>query len=207
MHSSHSVEQWSDAIAAGTPTPGGGSAAAIAGALAAALVTMVARLTTGRDRYRDVEPEFRKLAEAGDRLRSRLLKLAEDDLKAFAQVGAARALPRSTDAETRLRALALDSAWIAAARVPLEVVRAASEVARLARRVAEAGNQNALGEAGLAVLLAAAAARGSFYNVQLDLEPVADLERREGMVREARELVEAAEAESRAVASRFTERR
>ena len=189
MHPSDSLAQWSDAVAAGTPTPGGGSVAAVAGSLAAALVAMVARLTVGKPRHREVEAEFRGLVTQFDQLRARLLELAEEDWRAYRQLATARAMPKDVD-DGGARAAAMQAAWREAARVPFEVLRCAAEVATGARRVAEVGNPNALGEAGMAALLAAAVARGSYYNVQLDLAPLGSPVETEPRLDEARELLE-----------------
>jgi glutamate formiminotransferase/formiminotetrahydrofolate cyclodeaminase len=188
MHQQQSIEQWTDAVAAGTPAPGGGSVAAVAGALAAALVAMVARLTIGRPRHAEVDVEFRRMITEADALRVQLLTLAEDDWRVYGTVVAALKLPKEPEEAGRQRTLALQSAWRKAAQVPLEVLRVAREVARLSHRAAESGNPNTLGEAGVAALLSHAVAEASVATLRLNLKSVTEQEDVRMLEDEARSL-------------------
>lgn len=160
------------------PVPGGGSAAALAGAMGAALVAMVAELTIGRPEYAEHEETIRHLRfDALDR-RAELLDLAEQDAAAYDAVIRARRLPKASDAEREARAEALGSAMVDAARAPLRAAVVASEVLDLAQRIAPIGNRNAVSDAGVAALLAAAAIRGAALNVRINipyLAPDSDL--------------------------------
>ncbi|MEP6572992.1 MAG: cyclodeaminase/cyclohydrolase family protein [Gemmatimonadota bacterium] len=191
MQQHQSIEQWSDAVAAGTAAPGGGSVAAVAGALAAALVAMVARLTVGRPRHAEVDAEFRKTIAEADALRAQLLILAEDDWRVYGTVVAALKLPKEPEEAARQRTVALQSAWRKSAQVPLEVLRIARDVSRLARRGAESGNPNTLGEAGVAALLAHAVGEASLATLRLNLKSVIDQEEVQAVESEARGLFEA----------------
>src|SRR5207237_1266611 len=111
------VTSFADRIAAKTPTPGGGSAAALAGALGAALATMAARFTLGKAKYAEVEPRMRAIEEEGLRLKTRLLELVEEDALSYDAVLAAMRLPRGTDAEKAAREAAVREATLGAARV------------------------------------------------------------------------------------------
>jgi formiminotetrahydrofolate cyclodeaminase len=156
-------------LASRDPTPGGGSASALGGALAAALVEMVAELTVGRPEYAHVDPVARQIGSAAAELRGALLDAAEQDATAYDAVADARRLPRETDEEKAARRAAIGEASVAATEVPLRVVRLATEVLGLAARIASVGNRNAISDAGVAALFAAAAARGAAFNVTINL--------------------------------------
>lgn len=187
------LEQFVESIAAGTPAPGGGAAAAVTGALAAALVAMVARLTMGRPKYAAAEPEMYALAGEADRIRARLLALAAEDAAAYAAVLEAA---RGTAGGEADRAARQEQAWRHAAEVPLEVLQLSGEVCQLARRVATTGNPNALGDAAMATSLALAVAEGSHLNLRLNLRSLAGREQAEQMRREADALLDTAREET-----------
>lgn len=171
-------------VASNAPVPGGGSVAAHAGALAAALAQMVAGLTIGKKKYAAVEPEMTRLAARAGALRSRLSALVEEDANAYTAVSAAYKLPQTTDAERHTRADAIEAALTEAALVPLETARAAAEVAELAAVVAEDGNVNALSDSGVAALLAEAAARGAAFNVRINARSLSDRPAADALLRE-----------------------
>lgn len=156
------------------PVPGGGSAAALSGAMGAALVAMVAELTIGRPDYTEHEAVIRHLRfDALDR-RAQLLDLAEQDAAAYEAVVRARRMPKGSDPEREARTAALRQAMVAAADVPLRAAVVAAEVLDLAQRIAPIGNRNAVSDAGVAALLAAAAIRGALLNVRINLPYLAD---------------------------------
>jgi glutamate formiminotransferase/formiminotetrahydrofolate cyclodeaminase len=168
------VAEFFDSVAAATPTPGGGTVAAFAGALASCLATMVANLTIGRKKYAAVEAEMLELKREAERLRGGLLALARRDSEAFEAVLAARRAPNSTPDEQAERAARLAAADLEASRVPLEAAEACLGVVRLAERAARQGNVNAVSDAGVAGLLARAAGEGALLNVQINLKSLAD---------------------------------
>ena len=151
------------------PVPGGGSAAALAGAMAAALVQMVVELTTGRPAAAAHVPELASARGAAVDLRGRLLRLTELDAAAYEAVVAARRLPRDTDPERAARTTRIEDATREATRAPLDTARAAGEILDLAVRIAPIGNRNAISDIGVAALLAAAALRGAALNVRINL--------------------------------------
>ena len=155
-------------LAAGTPTPGGGSASAYAAAQAAALVAMVGRLTVGKKKYKAVEAEVWPLIEQADALRRDLTAAVEEDAAAFEAYMAARKLPRNTEEEKATRAQAILEATRHAAAVPLKTAHLAMEVLTLARRMAEIGNVNAITDAGTAAALARAAVEGAVLNIRIN---------------------------------------
>ncbi|MCV0403065.1 MAG: cyclodeaminase/cyclohydrolase family protein [Chloroflexi bacterium] len=161
-------------LATSDPVPGGGSAAALAGAMGAALVGMVVELTTGRPAAEAHEPELTEIGVAAAQYQSELLSLADADASAYATVVAARRLPRDTDREREARKVQVDAALREAIRVPLSISRAASEVLTLAERLVPIGNRNAISDVGVAALMAVTALRGAALNVQINLPYLAD---------------------------------
>jgi formiminotetrahydrofolate cyclodeaminase len=156
-------------LASSDPVPGGGSAAALAGAMAAALVAMVAELTSGRSEYAEHEAAVNELRVSALARRALLLELAEEDAVAYDSVVRARRLPKESESEREVRADALRSAMLDAARVPMRTAVVAGEVLELAERIAPIGNRNAVSDAGVAAQLAAAALRGALLNVRINL--------------------------------------
>jgi formiminotetrahydrofolate cyclodeaminase len=163
-----------DALASGTPTPGGGGASAVAGAMAAALISMVCNLTLGRQRYAAVADEMQALLERAETLRDELQQLADDDVVAFTRLSAAYKLPRVTDADVATRRDVIQAALRRATDVPLRTARAAAAVLPLCGPIAERGNQAAVSDVGVAALLAQAAVRSALLNVDINLRTIED---------------------------------
>lgn len=156
-----------DALAAATPAPGGGTASAVAGAMAAGLIAMVARLSQGK-RFAEVAGEMAQVAREADVRRSRLLDLADADSAAFDRVMAAYKLPKETDEEKAARTAAIADALTGAARVPLDVARTAMELVPLAAAVAERGNPSSASDAAVAAHLIQTAVLGALLNVEIN---------------------------------------
>ena len=165
-----SLDAWIDELAGASPTPGGGSAAALAGTLAAALVAMVARLTVGRKAYAAVEPRAREILAEAERLRAELRRLVDEDAAAYEGVSQAYKIPKR-DPE---RAQAIDEALLAAARPPAEVVKLAGRVLALAQTIEHIGNKNAVSDARVAAMLARTAIDGATENVNANLAGMSD---------------------------------
>ena len=161
-------------VASPSPVPGGGSVAAHAGALGAALAQMVAGLTVGKKKYVAVESEMKEAALEGAALVNELSALVARDAAAYAAVADAYKLPKDPESAAAARQSAITAALLQAAAVPLETARACSRVARLAAAVGERGNTNAASDAGVAALLAEAAARGAAYNVRINVASLED---------------------------------
>lgn len=168
-----SLPGFGEALASSAATPGGGCASALSGSLAAGLVAMVARTTTG-ERFAEVAPRMEEAASEADGLRVELLGLVDEDAAAFETVMAAFRLPKETDAEKAARSAAIQEAYKAAAEPPLRVCRDALRVLELAAHVAADGNPNAASDAGVAALLAAAALEGAALNVETNLGSIKD---------------------------------
>lgn len=164
------AEPFLEAVAAGTPTPGGGSVAALAGALGAALAGMVARLTVGKKKYADVEADMRAAVQAADELRARLTQAVAEDGLAFQAVLEAYRLPK----EDKSRAEAIQAALLGAAEVPLTVARLAAEALDVLARAAALGNVNAMADAAVGAHVAWAAIEGASLNVRVNLADLTD---------------------------------
>ena len=169
-----SVQLFLDELAGKSSTPGGGSAAAVTGAMAAALVSMVANFTIGRKGYEEVQAEMLQLLETSESLRTRITALIEADVNAFNTVMAAYGMPRATEVEKGARTAAIQAGLKSAADVPLACARLCAEVLRLTAPVAAGGNRNVVSDAGVAVLAAEAALRSAALNVYVNINAIKD---------------------------------
>ncbi len=163
-----------DELAAATPTPGGGSAAAHAGAMGAALVAMVARLTIGKKKYSSVEAQMNEILIQAERLRLELTAAEGEDSAAFEAVMAAFKLPKDTPEQEKNRAEAIENATLLASQVPLKVANKSVSVMALAERVVALGNLNAISDGASAAAMARAAVTSAGYNVRINLNGLAD---------------------------------
>jgi formiminotetrahydrofolate cyclodeaminase len=168
------IGSYLDKLASGEPEPGGGSAAALVGALGAALVTMVTELTLGKEKFASVQDSIAAIRADSEKLRAELTRLVSLDADAYAKVAEAMKMPKETDEQKAERARLLQAALKGAAEVPLQVAEAAAAVARLSLPAAEQGNPNAVSDAGVAVALADAAAQSAALNVKINLAWIDD---------------------------------
>ncbi len=157
-------------LASSQPVPGGGSAAALAGAVAAALVEMVCRLTIGKKAYAAVEPQAREILAEATKLHGELRRLVDDDAAAYSKVSEAYKLPK----DDRERAQRIDAALVLAAQAPLDGAKRAARVELLAREAIKIGNKNALSDAAVAQQLAVAGFFGMLENVRVNLASLGD---------------------------------
>jgi len=163
-----------DRLAEGTAAPGGGSAAAHAGAMAAALVAMVARLTLGKKKYAEVQTRMAEIAQLADRLRAAQEAAVSLDSQAFEGLMAARRLPHETEPEQSAREKAIETATRRAAEIPLQVACDAVASLELAAEVAESGNVNAATDAGSGAAMAVAAFTAAAMNVRVNAAGFSD---------------------------------
>ena len=160
--------------ASGEATPGGGSIAALCAAAAAGLTEMVANLTIGRKAYQPVEAEMKALAEKVSEKRQKFIQAIDDDPQAYNQVMAAYRLPKSTEAEVKLRNQAIQEGLKNAARVPMGVAEKAFEIMEIAENAIQKGNKNAVTDGLVAAMAARTAALAALYNVKINLDSITD---------------------------------
>jgi len=168
------VTTFLDELASSAPAPGGGSVAALSGALGAALVSMVCSLTVGKKKYADVQEDIKALLAQSEALRKELVELLEADVKVYTEVSRAMKMPRATEEEKAARTAAMQRALKAATDVPMQVAEACVEVMELCRPAAEKGNVNAVSDAGVAVLMAEAGLRSAALNILINLAWIKD---------------------------------
>jgi len=168
------LEEFLAAVAAPTPTPGGGSVSALAGALSVALSRMVAGLARGKAGYETVESELTQLEVRSKKTQARLEALIDEDAKAYEAVMAAMRLPKSTEEEKAARVDAMQRAYRKATEVPLETMERCIEALELAEAAVKKGNRGAVTDAAVAVLLAESAIRGASLNCSINLASIRD---------------------------------
>ncbi len=171
-----------------TPTPGGGSAAAYAGAMGAALVSMVAGLTMGKKKYAEVEAEMQAIRVMAEKLRKELTDAVDDDASAFEALMGTFKLPKETEEQKAARSAAIINATLNAARVPLHVASDSVKVMELAVKCARRGNVNAISDAMSGFAMARAALTAAGYNVRINLNSLEDRSAGEKMLAELAEL-------------------
>lgn len=168
------VEEYLAAVSAATPTPGGGSASALVGALSVALGRMVAGLAVGKKGFEGVQRDLERLLVRAEPIQDRLLALADEDSAAYGLVMDAMRLPKASPAEKAARVDAMQAAYREATKVPLETVERCVESLEIALEAAKKGNRGASTDCGVAVLLAEAAIEGASLNVRVNLASLKD---------------------------------
>ena len=184
-----SVRDYTARLASGDPTPGGGSAAALVGALAAALGEMVANFTRGKEGWEEIEPALTSLTVH----REALLNLTDQDAEAYAGVGAAYKLPKATDEDKAARTAAIQEALKAAAQVPLGVIDEVCAAVELLPVIFEHGNRNLVSDVGVAADFAQSALRCAWLNVEVNLSGVKDEEYKDAVRQHMEEKISEAE--------------
>jgi formiminotetrahydrofolate cyclodeaminase len=168
------IEDFLAALASGRPTPGGGSAAALAGATAGALVCMVAQLTIGREQYAACQQQMIHVRDDADTLRRRLIALVDEDARVYQDLMHGYTLPRVSDADNARRTSEIQRALRRASEVPLETAEACGQLIELAATGSALGNRNAASDAAVAALLAHAGLRCAALNVHTNLRSLRD---------------------------------
>ena len=174
MFKEQQLQTFLDRLASQASTPGGGSAAAIMGAMGAALLSMVANLTVGKKKYEDVETEMQGFLRQSEALRTELTDMIQADVNVFDKVMAAYGMARETDVEKTQRSQAIQATLKEATDVPLACARLCAQVIKLCRPLAEKGNISVLSDAGVAVLAAHAALRSAALNVYINIGGIRD---------------------------------
>lgn len=168
------ISNFLDELASNSPTPGGGSVAALAGALGVALISMVGNLTVGKKKYEEVEEDIKKIISSSEKLRYELSQLIEEDVKVFNNFMATYKMPKETEDEKGIRAEMIQESLIKAAKVPLKVAYKCLDILSLSKEVAEKGNINVVSDAGVAALMAEAALESAILNVKINLKMIKD---------------------------------
>ena len=181
------------ALASSAPAPGGGGGAAMEGAMAAALASMVCNLTIGKEKFAAQECEVKALLQEAEQVRQDLLALVEDDAAVFNSFMACYKLPKTTDAEKAARTAAIRKAAKQAAEVPLAIAKASYKVLQLAHRLVIIGNPGVITDGACSALLARAALRCAEYNVRINLGLNKDEAYNEQVAAELNKLLKTAE--------------
>jgi len=170
--SNKSIQTLLDELASAEPAPGGGTVAALSGALGASLVAMVCRLTIGKKGYESVSAEMETILPRAEALQRELADLMQADTDAYTRVMNAYRLPKGTSDEKAARTRAIQAALQHASDVPLCVAESCAQVLELARVVAEKGNKNAASDGGVGALMAETGLRGAAFNVTINLSSI-----------------------------------
>lgn len=176
MYIEKPLRHFMDKLASKSPEPGGGSVAALTGALGAALISMVANLTLGKEKYKDVQPQIEELLKQSEKLREEMQELIQKDTEAYGALSEVYKMPKNTEEEKAVRAAKMQEALKKACQVPFEIGVKSLAIARLAKRAAEIGNTAAVSDAGVAVLLARACAESAALNVKINVNSIKDQE-------------------------------
>jgi len=168
------MQAYLDRLASNSPTPGGGSVAALVGALGAALGSMVANFTVGKEKFAAVEADVQRLLAGCEEARQELSALVQADMAEYGKVSAAYGMPRKTDEEKAARTAAIQQALKDAAEVPLKAAAACHKVLTLNRELVDKGNANLISDAGVSVALALAALECAALNVEINLAFIKD---------------------------------
>ena len=174
MLSSLSVNEFAQRLESADPTPGGGSASALTGALGAALAGMVARLTAQSPKFAAIAPRMQAAAAEASGLVREMLAAIDEDAAAFDKVSAAYRMPKQSEPEKSARDKAVQAALVGATDAPMRIVELALRAAKLSLELVEAGNTNAVSDAGCAALFSQAAARGAALNVRINIKSLKD---------------------------------
>ncbi len=169
-----SLQVFLDELASSAPTPGGGSGAAVMGAMGAALVSMVCNLTVGKKGYEEVEDDMKDVFKQAEELRTRLTDMIHADVEVFNRLMASYGLPKETDEEKTVRSEEIQASLKEATDVPLNCARACAEAIGLCRDAAEKGNLNVISDAGVAVVAADAALKSAALNVYINVGSIRD---------------------------------
>ncbi len=169
-----STKSFLDELASSAPAPGGGSVAALSGALGAGLISMVCNLTLGKPKYAAVQDEVSAILRKSEGLRKELADLLEEDVRAYTVLSQTMKMPRDTEEQKAARAALMDKALKGATEVPMRVAEACVSVMGLCPSAAEKGNTNAVSDVGVGILMAEAGLRGAALNVLINLGLIKD---------------------------------
>ena len=188
------IQTFLDELASKSATPGGGSAAALMGAQAAALVSMVCNLTIGKPKFAEVEVEMQKTLEQAEALRNQLTDLIQADIDVFNRLMSKYALPKDTEKEKAIRSEAIQEILKEATEVPLQCAQACRKIIELSQIAAEKGSPNVISDSGAAVMAAYGGLKTSALNVYINTGSLKDKAFAEAKVAELEQAVADADA-------------
>ncbi|NOR52911.1 MAG: glutamate formimidoyltransferase [Candidatus Aminicenantes bacterium] len=168
------LQEFANELSMDSPAPGGGSTAALCGALSASLSSMVSNLTVGKKDYEQVQKDVKKIAVSAQSLKDEFLRAVDLDTLAFNTLMETYKLPKKTEEQKEEKAKAAEAASKEATLVPFGVLENSIEALMLAKEIALKGNKNSLSDAGVAGLTAQAAAEGAYYNIKINLPNIQD---------------------------------
>jgi formiminotetrahydrofolate cyclodeaminase len=168
------IKEFLDELASNSPAPGGGSVAALSGALGTALSSMVCNLTIGKEKYLNVEIEIKDVLGKSEQLRKRLTELIDEDTEAFNDVMKAFKMPKETNEQIEKRKQAIQEGYKTAASVPLETAKTCEQILDVAIVVAEKGNKNSITDAAVSAIMAKAGVESAILNVKINLGSIKD---------------------------------
>jgi len=168
------IKMFLDELASNSPTPGGGSVAALSGALGAALSSMVCNLTRGKQGYEAAQDEIKEILQRSEKLRKQLTELIDKDTEAFNEVMKALKMVKETEDQKEHRRHAMQNAFKHAADVPLETARKCTQILDVARIVVEKGNKNSISDAAVSALMAQTGLQAAMLNVRINLRSIKD---------------------------------
>ena len=174
MYMEGRIVDFLDKLASKSPEPGGGAARALAAAIGAALVGMVGNLTIGKEKYADVQDRIEEMVKLSDEVRESLQELVQRDTEVYAVLSVAFKMPRDTDEQKAERTEKVQAALKEATMVPYDIADRCLDVCELSELAADIGNVGAVSDAGVAVLLAEAAAQCAALNVKINLTSITD---------------------------------
>jgi formiminotetrahydrofolate cyclodeaminase len=187
--SQETVATFLDDLASSKPAPGGGSAAALTGGIAAGLLSMVGNLTVGKEKFKEVEGQALGILERSEALRAEMVRLIQADIDAFGEVSAAYKLPRATDEQKATRSQAIQASLVTATEAPLAIARTAREILDLCESISAIGNPQVISDAGVGALSAEASLNSAILNVEINLNAMKDAEKAAGYRAEADRLL------------------
>ena len=168
------VKEFLSELASDSPAPGGGSVAALAGALGSALTSMVCNLTVGKEKYTNVQDEIKEVLRSSEQLRKKLTDLIDKDTKAFNDVMKAFKMPKETEEQKKKRSKAIQEGYKTATKVPLETAKTCEKILDLAFIIAKKGNQNSITDAAVSAIMAYAGVESAILNVKINLGSIKD---------------------------------
>jgi formiminotetrahydrofolate cyclodeaminase len=168
MYAEKPLHFFLDKLCSSSPEPGGGSASALTGSIAASLSGMLAALTVNKKGYEDVWPEMKEILDKATQLKDDMLDLLQKDTEAFDDAAKAFKLPKDTEEQKKKRSEAIENGLVKASEVPLAIMEKSLEIARLAQRVLKKGNEMAVTDGAISALFAEAAAIGGMINVRIN---------------------------------------